>query len=206
MRKNFDEPERLIRKIVLSREEILVENGAVPPVPAVRAAAAAVLVNPWIGGGPAEDLSEAAALIAPTIAARLIDRLLGALGGAGTIEAFGKGAVVGTAGEIEHAGALIHTPYFGNLIRESLEGSSIICFADTRAGAGEGLVVPIWHKTAASTRSHYQTMEIRVADAPRPQEVVVIAAASTGPRPHARIGDRTTDAAVSWKTLEGVSR
>ena len=84
------------------------------------------------------------------------------------IEAFGKAAIVGTAGEIEHGGALIHTPYFGNLMREFLDGESIICFADTRADAGEPLVVPLWHKTHAATRSHYQTVTTRVPDAPAP--------------------------------------
>ena len=78
-----------------------------------------------------------------------------------------------------------------------LEGESIICFADVRGDAGETLVVPMWHKTAAATRSHYQTISARVSDAPRAGEIVVIAAASTGPRPHARIGDRKTDPTVS---------
>ncbi|MGT2462776.1 amino acid synthesis family protein [Sinomonas atrocyanea] len=205
--RNFpDQPEELIRKIVFSREEVLIENGTAPLIPAARAAAAAVVANPWAGLGPDAGLSEAAAWLAPAIAARLIDRLLSGLGGADAVEAFGKGAIVGTAGEIEHGGALIHTPYFGNLLRESLEGTSIICFADSRGDAGEALVVPMWHKTAAATRTHYQTVDIRIPDAPRPDEIVVVAAASTGPRPHARIGDRTTDAQVSWSTLVGATR
>ncbi|MDQ0260578.1 amino acid synthesis family protein [Sinomonas atrocyanea] len=205
--RNFpDQPEELIRKVVFSREEVLLENGTAPLIPAARAAAAAVVANPWARLGPDADLSEAAAWLAPAIAARLIDRLLSGLGGADAVEAFGKGAIVGTAGEIEHGGALIHTPYFGNLLRESLEGTSIICFADSRGDAGEALVVPMWHKTAAATRTHYQTVDIRIPDAPRPDEIVVVAAASTGPRPHARIGDRTTDAQVSWSTLVGATR
>jgi hypothetical protein len=205
--RNFpDQPEELIRKVVFSREEVLLENGTAPLIPAARGAAAAVVANPWAGLGPDADLSEAAAWLAPAIAARLIDRLLSGLGGADAVEAFGKGAIVGTAGEIEHGGALIHTPYFGNLLRESLEGTSIICFADSRGDAGEALVVPMWHKTAAATRTHYQTVDIRIPDAPRPDEIVVVAAASTGPRPHARIGDRTTDAQVSWSTLVGATR
>ncbi len=88
------------------------------------------------------------ARIAPVLARLLTDRLIAALGGVDAIEAFGKAAIVGSAGEIEHGGALIHTPYFGNLMREFLGGESIICFADTRADAGESLVVPLWHKTA----------------------------------------------------------
>jgi hypothetical protein len=138
------------------------------------------------------------------LAKTLTDRLVNVLGGVESIEAFGKAAIVGTSGEIEHAGALIHTPYFGNLMRDFLQGESIICFADVRGNAGEPLVVPMWHKTRAATRSHYQTISIRVADAPRDGEIVVIAAASTGPRPHARIGDRSTDPAVRTENLESV--
>lgn len=194
-----------IRKIVYLQEEVLLESGTAPAVPALKATAAAVVANPWLGAGPYADLSDAAARIAPQIARELTGRLLAGLGGAEAIEAFGKAAIVGTAGEIEHAGALIHTPYFGNLVREFLEGSSIICFADDRAEAGQPLVVPLWHKTQAATRSHYQTATARVADGPRPGEIVVIAAASTGPRPHARIGDRSTDRPVTSRILAGVT-
>jgi hypothetical protein len=175
-----------IRKIVYYQEEILVENGTMPPVPALRATAAAVITNPWKGTAPDTDLGPEAMRIAPHIAKALT-------------------AIVGTGGEIEHAGALIHTPFFGNLVREYLDGSSIICFADDRAEAGQPLVVPMWHKTHAATRSHYQTITARVPDGPRPDEIVVIAAASTGPRPHARIGDRKTDPAVTSRTLEGAT-
>ncbi|MGY1691409.1 amino acid synthesis family protein [Geodermatophilus sp. SYSU D01105] len=190
-----------IRKVVLYRETVLSENGREPARPAQRATAAAVLANPWVGTGPDTDLSPEVAEIAPVLARVLTDRLIAALGGVDRIEAFGKAAVVGTAGEVEHAGALIHTPYFGNLVRDFLEGESIICFADTRADAGEALVVPMWHKTHAATRSHYQTVTARVPDAPRADELVVIAAASTGPRPHARIGDRATDPVVTAENL-----
>jgi hypothetical protein len=190
-----------IRKVVLYRETVVSENGREPARPAERATVAAVLANPWVGTGPETDLSPEVAEIAPVLARLLTDRLIVALGGADRIEAFGKAAVVGTAGEIEHAGALIHTPYFGNLMRDFLGGESIICFADTRAEAGEALVVPMWHKTHAATRSHYQTVTARVPDAPRADELVVIAAASTGPRPHARIGDRATDPVITAENL-----
>ena len=191
-----------VRKVVLYRETVLIENGGAPARPGERATVAAVLTNPWVGTGPATDLGPAVEVVAPVLAQLLTGRLIGALGGVDRIEAFGKAAVVGTAGEIEHAGALIHTPYFGNLMREFLGGESIICFADTRADAGEALVVPMWHKTHAATRSHYQTISARVSDAPRADEIVVIAAASTGPRPHARIGDRATDPVVTAEKLE----
>lgn len=190
-----------IRKVVLYRETVLSEGGREPLRLTERATAAAVLANPWVGTGPATDLSPEAAVVAPVLARLLTDRLIEALGGVQRIEAFGKAAVVGTAGEIEHAGALIHTPYFGNLMRDFLDGESIICFADARADAGEALVVPLWHKTHASTRSYYQTITARVSDAPRADELVVIAAASTGPRPHPRIGDRATDPVITAESL-----
>lgn len=190
-----------LRRISVYSELVLAENGAAPVRPATRITAAAVVRNPWIGTGPAEDLGPAVEAMAPLLARELTDRLLACAGGPDRVEAFGKAAVVGTAGEIEHGGALIHTPYFGNLVREFLEGESIICFADARAEAGEPIVVPLWHKTHAATRSHYQTITARVADAPRADEIVVVAAASTGPRPHARIGDRSTDPSVTTELL-----
>ena len=191
-----------VRKTVLYREDVLLENGTGPARPARRAVVAAVIQNPWLGTGPTTDLSPEVEAIAPVLAKALTDRLIDALGGVDAIEAFGKAAVVGTAGEIEHGGALIHTPWFGNLMRDFLHGESIICFADVRGDAGETLVVPMWHKTAAATRSHYQTISARVSDAPHAGEIVVMAAASTGPRPHARIGDRKTDKIVSAENLE----
>ena len=193
-----------VRKIVVQREDVLHATGREPARPARRAGAAAVLAHPGRGTGPAADLAPEVEVVAPVLARVLTDRLVEALGGVDAIEAFGKAAIVGTAGEIEHAGALIHTPWFGNLVRDLLDGESIICFADARSGAGETLVVPMWHKNRAATRSHYQTIAVRVPDAPRAGEIVVIAAASTGPRPHARIGDRTTDPAVSADNVKDV--
>lgn len=193
-----------VRKVVLYREQVRAENGRRPARPALRATVSAVVTNPWLGTGPTHDLSAEVQAIAPRLAKLLTDWLLDALGGASDIEAFGKGAIVGTAGEIEHAAALIHTPYFGNLMRDFLHGESIICFADARGEAGQGLIVPMWHKTRAATRSHYQTIQAAVSDAPAPDEIVVIAAASTGPRPHPRIGDRGTDPTVTADLLENL--
>lgn len=170
-----------------------------------RASVTAVIANPWLGTGTSHDLAERAEYIAPLLAKLLSDRLLEALGGPERVEAFGKAAFVGLDGELEHAGALIHTPYFGNLLREALGGTSIICFVDGRAIPGELFRVPMWHKTAAATRSHYQTLELALPDAPHAGEIAVIAAASTGPRPHARIGDRTTDRRITSEILKGIT-
>lgn len=171
----------------------------------LRAGAVAVIRNPWIRTDTNEDLQPETQRIAPIIAKLLSDRLLETLGGADRVEAFGKAAVVGLDGEMEHAGALVHTPYFGNLIREALGGTSIICFVDARNEPGVDLAVPMWHKTAAATRSHYQSLHVPLPDAPHADEIAIIAAASTGPRPYARIGDRTTDQPVTSEILKGIS-
>jgi hypothetical protein len=194
-----------IRKIVVHREELLTELGLPVRAGTCRVSAAAVVANPWLGRGLVDDLQAEAASLAPRLARELTARLVAAVGGVDGVEAFGKAAIVGLDGEIEHGAALMHTPYFGNVLRELLDGTSIICFSEERAEAGATLSVPMWHKTAASTRSHYQAVSVRVPDAPRPDEIVVVAAVSSGPRPNARIGDRRTDPRVQLADLEPVS-
>lgn len=190
-----------LRKLVVQTDELLLEGGMAPATGARRGVVAAVLRNPWLGTAPDRDLAPEVEQVAPLLAELISARLIEALGGVDRIEAFGKAAVVGTAGEIEHGGALIHTPYFGNLLREFLDGQSIICFADARGEAGTSFVVPMWHKTHAATRSHYQTVTASLPDMPHADEIVVLAAASTGGRPHPRIGDRTTDPVVTVATV-----
>lgn len=185
-----------IRKVCTVVEDVVTELGQPVAHPSRRAAVAAVITNPWAGRGVVPDLNDDVIAVAPVLAHELTARLIRALGGVDRLEAFGKAAIVGLGGEIEHAGALIHTPYFGNLFREMTAGSSIIVFSDDRLDAGASLTVPMWHKDEAATRSHYQTLSVRIPDAPRADEVVVIAAASTGGRPNARIGDRTSDPQV----------
>ncbi|MBN9733498.1 MULTISPECIES: amino acid synthesis family protein [unclassified Pseudonocardia] len=191
-----------IRRIVTVVEESVRELGEPVRTPVRRAAVVAVVANPWRGRGIQDDLSPEVAGLAPEIAHELSDRLLTALGGAAGVEAFGKAAIVGLDGELEHAGALIHTPFFGNVLRHRTEGESIIVFSDQRAAAGTPLTVPLWHKDHAATRSHYQTITVRVPDGPRPGEIAVIAAAADGPRPNARIGDRRSDAALDRHVLD----
>lgn len=188
--------EARIRKVCTVTEDLVSELGQPVAQPVRRAAVAAVIANPWAGQGVVPDLNRAVTGVAPVLAHELTARLVVALGGVDRIEAFGKAAIVGLAGEIEHAGALIHTPYFGNLFREITKGSSIIVFSDDRMEAGASLTVPMWHKTQAATRSHYQTLPVRIPDAPRADEIIVIAAGATGGRPNSRIGDRTSDPQV----------
>ncbi|MDI2098291.1 amino acid synthesis family protein [Ruicaihuangia caeni] len=203
--REFEEIGALIglRSIITSTEELPSAGGE--PALILRASAVAVIANPWIGTSTEFDLQPETVRIAPVLAKLLTDRLLDAVGGAQRVEAFGKAAVVGLDGELEHAGALIHTPYFGNLVREALGGTSILCFADGRAAPGGNIRVPLWHKTAASTRSHYQSLDVSLRDAPHTDEIAVIAAVSTGPRPHARIGDRATDLPVTSEILKGIA-
>ncbi|MGP9033409.1 amino acid synthesis family protein [Glutamicibacter mysorens] len=204
-RSTLDAYEDLARAIGLRKISCTVEELPHHELGAItRATATAVIPNPWLGTGTSQDLSKRTEAIAPLLAKLLSDRLLQALGGAEKVEAFGKAALVGSDGELEHAGALIHTPFFGNLLREALGGTSIICFVDGRGVPGESLRVPMWHKTAAATRTHYQTLELSLPDAPHAGEIAVIAAASTGPRPHARIGDRTTDQVITSEILKGI--
>jgi hypothetical protein len=196
---------RLVRKVVTVTEDVVTELGSPVAHHTRRVAAAAVIANPWAGRGVVSDLTATAADIAPDLAVKLSSQLTSVLGGADEVQAFGKAALVGLDGEIEHGAALIHTPYFGNLLRELVEGSSIVVFSDDRAAAGSAITVPIWHKRHAATRSHYQTIQVRIPDAPADDEIVVIAAAASGPRPNARIGDRTTDPNVTLAELENES-
>lgn len=193
-----------VRRIFTVLQEVREEGGHPLDRPVCQAAAVAVLSNPWSGTGVDQDLGERTRDVAPVLAKLLTDRLLVALGGKDAIQTFGKAALVGTDGELEHAAALIHTPYFGNLVRELLGGTAIICFTDGRSEPGPDLKVPLWHKTTAGLRDYYQTIDLHLPDAPHPDEICVIAAASDGPRPFPRIGDRQTDPDVDTTILKGL--
>jgi hypothetical protein len=119
-------------------------------------------------------------------------RLIGALGGAGAIQGYGKGALIGLAGELEH-GALWHVPG-GYGMRDLLEGSHAIVPSTTKIGpAGSSIDIPIHHRVAAYVRSHFDSVEVRVPDGPRPDEMMLVLAMTTGPRPHARVGGLRVD-------------
>jgi hypothetical protein len=114
-------------------------------------------------------------------------RLIAALGGRDGVDGYGKGAIVGEAGEIEH-GALWHVPG-GYAMRELLgESRAIVPSAAKVAGPGATLDVPLGHINAAYVRSHFDAMEVRVPDAPRAGEIVFVLAMARGPRVHARMG------------------
>jgi len=191
---------RAIRTVV---EEVHSEGGTATDRPRNIAAAYAVLKNPWLNDDTASNLTDFAAFAAPVLAKEITTRLLDHLGGAANVEAFGKAAIVGLDGEVEHGGAFIHTPFFGNIFREILGGSSIICFSESRAEPSESLRVPLWHKNEAATRDYYQSLEIHLPDVPHADELVVMGLAADGPRPHPRIGDRATDPTVTLSIFQG---
>ena len=130
---------------------------------------------------------QAAEALAP-LANTMSERLLGALGGdASRVESFGKGAVVGEDGELEHA-ALWHVPA-GTGLRRALGGGKAIIPSSKKVGAiGTRIDIPLHHKDAAYVRSHFSSMEVGVPDAPRRNEIVFVLAMTTGGRVHARVG------------------
>ena len=108
-------------------------------------------------------------------------------------EAYGKAAVVGTNGEIEHASGLIHTLHFGNHYREAVGAKSYLSFTNTRGPANAPISVPLMDKNDAGKRSHYLTIQFSISDAPAPDELVIVLGGASGGRPHHRIGDRYKD-------------
>jgi hypothetical protein len=175
-----------IRKIMVMTEEIRHEGGPPPAVSPRRGAAAAVLRNPYAGRYVPDILPMMEAL--KPVGLELARRLLAALGGDPRhIEAYGKGTIIGTAGELEH-GALWHAPG-GYSMREVLGGAKAIVPSTTKVVATGGRIdIPLHHVNAAYVRSHFDAIEVGVPDAPRPEEIVYILAMATGPRVHARSG------------------
>ncbi len=182
-----------LRKVVIHTEEVHIEGGRPADPPLRLLGIAAVLTNPWAGRGFVEDLRPTILEVAPRLGEVLVPRLVDLAGGADAVEGYGKAAMVGTSGEVEHGSALIHTLRFGNVFREAVGGTAYLSFTNTRGGPGATLSIPMMHKVDPGWRSHYLTLEIAVADAPAPDEIVVAIGASVGGRPHHRIGNRYSD-------------
>lgn len=182
-----------IRKIVTHCEETRIEGGKAADKPMLMVAAAAVARNPWAGQGFVEDLRKVILRDAPPLAEELVGYLLRLVGSGEAVEAFGKSAVVGVNGEVEHASGIIHTLYFGNLFRNAVGGKSYLPFTNFRAGPGCDIQVPMHHKNDEGLRSHFLTLQFNIADAPGPDEIVIAIGASTTGRPHQRLGNRYTD-------------
>jgi hypothetical protein len=182
-----------VRKIVTYIDETLIEGGRTAPKPLQLFAVAAVVRNPWAGRGFVDDLAPEIRQLAPVLGEILTTRILSLAGSGDAVEGYGKAAIVGTGGEIEHASALIHTLRFGNIFRKAVGAKSYLSFTNVRGGPGCALAIPMMHKHDEGMRSHYLTVQFSIADAPAPDEIVVALGASIGGRPHHRIGDRYQD-------------
>ena len=179
-----------IRKIVTIVEETRFEMGRAVEPPTRRAAAVAVIENPY-AGRYVEDLSELID-IGEELGAMLTERAVAALGIPGAqAQSYGKAAAVGEKGELEHAAAILH-PKLGAPVRKVLgKGAALIPSSKKRGGPGVALDVPLGHKDAAFVRSHFDGMEVRIADAPRANEIVVAVAVTDSGRPLPRVGGLT---------------
>src|SRR6202142_1647247 len=179
-------PEVELRKRVVIVEEIFHEGGPVALKPLRRAAALAVIRNPF-AGKYVQEIAGFMEHLNP-LGLEMARALLAALGGdAKTIEGYGKGAIVGQAGELEH-GALWHVPG-GYAMREILGGAKAIVASTKKVGGlGTRLDVPITHINASYVRSHFDAMEIGVTDGPKADEMALALVMTTSPRIHARVG------------------
>ena len=182
-----------IRKLIVQVDETRIEMGRTIDPPTRRALAMAVIHNPC-AGRYVENLDELVA-IGEELGALLGRRCVEALGIApGAAQSYGKAAIVGEAGEIEHAAAILH-PKLGAPLRLAVEkGAALVPSAKKRGGLGCAIDVPLGHKDAAFVRSHFDAMEARAADAPRANEIVVCIVITDSGRPLARVGGLQADA------------
>ena len=183
-------PDFSIRKTQLIVEEITHDGGTPLAIPCRRAAMLALVHNPFAGRFE-PDLAAAMDDLKP-LGAMMSERLVDAMGGADQVESYGKGAIVGSAGEIEH-GALWHVPG-GYAMRALVQPSkAIVPSAMKLGGMGARLDVPLGHVNAAYVRSHFDAMDLGFADGPRPDEIVFALVMASGGRPHARMGGLEID-------------
>lgn len=182
-----------IRKTLLQVETTLIEGGKAAAVPLKLYSAFAVVKNPWAGRGFVEDLKPEIHAAAPVLGELLTRMIIEAVGSGDAVEGYGKAAVVGLDGEIEHASALIHTLRFGNHYRNAVGAKSYLAFCNTRGPANAPIMIPLMDKNDEGRRSHYLTIHTAIPDAPAADEIVVALGASVGGRPHHRIGDRYQD-------------
>ncbi len=182
-----------LRKFTKFVDKTFIEGGKKAKEPVLLVSVAAVIENPWAGKGFVEDLKPEILDLAPQLGDLLVPELIKEIGSGEKILAYGKAAMVGLNGEIEHASAFIHTLRFGNKFRDAVGGTSYLSFTNTRGPAGAKISIPMMHKTDAGLRPFYLTHEFTIHDSPNEDEIVVaIGGAPTG-RAHARTGDRYQD-------------
>ena len=176
-----------IRKLVVQVDETRIEMGKTIAPPTRRALAMAVIHNPC-AGRYVENLDELIA-IGEELGGLLGSKCVEALGiQPGEAQSYGKAAIVGEAGELEHAAAILH-PKLGAPLRKAVEkGAALVPSAKKQGGLGTTVDVPLGHKDAAFVRSHFDAIEARVSDAPRANEIVVAVAVTASGRPLARVG------------------
>jgi hypothetical protein len=176
----------MIRKLLTMVEETREEAGQTVEPPTRKAAAIAVIWNPYVGT-QAEELSELVDF-GETLGDLLGQRAVAALGvEPAKVHSFGKAAIVGEDGELEHAAAVLHTKLATSLRRTVGKGAALVPSAKKRGGMGTAIDVPLGHKDAAYVSSHFDGMEIRVTDAPRRDEIVVAVVVTDSGRPLPRI-------------------
>jgi hypothetical protein len=180
-----------VRKIVTTVEETRTEGGRRVDRPTRTAVVLAVIENPWAGQEFVEDLAPGIDDFAPQLGALLAPLVVEALGA--KVEAYGKAAIVGLDGEVEHGSALIHTLKFGDHFRKAAEATTLLPAVEKRAPAGCTFDIPLKHVTDATIRSHHQTVEVRLGDAPRADEIIVGLAAAAQGRPQARLAPLSTE-------------
>jgi hypothetical protein len=176
-----------IRKIIVQVDEVLQEGGQAVNPPTRRALAMAVIANPYAG-----KFSENLDLlidIGEELGGLLGERCVKALGiQPEEAHSYGKAAIVGEGGELEHAAAILH-PKLGAPLRQAVsKGAALVPSAKKQGTLGTAIDVPLGHKDAAFVRSHFDAMEARVNDAPRANEIVVAVVVTDSGRPHPRIG------------------
>ena len=178
-------PDFPIRKIQLLIEEVRHDGGPAPDAPRKLGAILACVGNPFAGRFE-PDLQPAMEDLKP-LGHEMSERLIGAMGGADVVDGYGKGAIVGEAGELEH-GALWHVP--GGYAMRGLLGQSnaIVPSCMKRGGIGASLDVPLGHINAAYVRSHFDGIEVRLPDGPKADEIIFALAMSSGGRVHSRMG------------------
>ena len=176
-----------IRKIVVQVDEVFQEGGQAVNPPTHRALAMAVIANPY-AGKYSENLDQLID-IGEELGGLLGERCVKALGiQPEAAQSYGKAAIVGEAGELEHAAAILH-PKLGAPLRKAVsKGAALVPSAKKQGTLGTAIDVPLGHKDAAFVRSHFDAMEARVNDAPRANEIVVAVVVTDSGRPHPRIG------------------
>lgn len=182
-----------VRRTLLWQQTTYLEGWKKVDEPTLLVAAMVIVKNPWFGHGHVENMRPEIQEHGPFVGRMLTEMLLSVTGD--RLEGCGKASVVGIGGEIEHAQAMTHTVHFGNQLREAVDAKTYLVFSNTRGAANCAITIPLMDKDDGGRRSHYQTIQTSICDAPAEDEIVVALGASVGGHPNHRIGDRYQDLA-----------